>query len=78
MKLIVLVASFSAISTVVLLRTNALTCFSCGYREDIDGTRTAINEQGKDIPFCGEDKLSNNSNVPTEDAAPVIDKYLTE
>ena len=71
MKLIFVVASIFTISTVVILRANALTCFSCGYKEDKDGHRTAIEEPGENVTFCGTDKLSNSSTVPTEQAAPV-------
>ena len=71
MKLIFVVASLFAISTVVVLRANALSCFSCGYKEDKDGHRTAIEEPGENVTFCGTDKLSNSSTVPTEEAAPV-------
>ena len=71
MKLVFVVASLFAISTVVILRANALTCFSCGYKEDKDGHRTQIDEPGENVTFCGTDKLSNSSTVPTEEAAPV-------
>ena len=73
MKLIFVVASLFTIFTVVVLRANALTCFSCGYKEDKDGHRTAIDEPGENVTYCGTDKLNNTS--PTEEAAPVIFQF---
>ena len=71
MKLIFVVTALFTISTVVILRANALTCFSCGYKEDKDGHRTEIDDPSENITYCGTDKLSNSSTVPTEVAAPV-------
>ena len=71
MKLIFVVTALFTISTVVILRANALTCFSCGYKEDKDGHRTEIDDPRENITYCGTDKLSNSSTVPTEVAAPV-------
>lgn len=71
MKLLIFLAFFSAILALVFFQVEGLTCYSCGYREDADGTRTEIPNTYEDVPFCGVDNLNDTSNVHTEEA-PVV------
>ena len=79
MKSIIFLASFSVIFSSILPQVNSqdINCYSCGYREDVaTGKRTKLDEPGETVDFCGEDKIADNPNVPTEMAPPVSRQIL--
>ena len=65
---ILILAVLLSISAYVLSQN--IECYNCGYREDASGKRTKIPMEYIDVPFCGEDNLSN-STAPHEPTFPV-------
>ena len=62
-------AVLAYISNVSLLVTGdgVINCFSCGYLELANGTRTEITGD-ENVPFCGVDNLNETMNAPTKPA----------
>ena len=70
-----ILAILLSISAYVLSQN--IECYNCGYREDASGKRTKIPMEYIDVPFCGEDNLSN-STAPHEPTFPVCNSSLNQ
>ena len=64
-----LLAVLAFVSNVSLLvrGDGVINCFSCGYLELANGTRTEITGD-ENVPFCGVDNLNETMNAPTKPA----------
>jgi len=62
-----MVLAFLSNVSLLVIGDGVINCFSCGYLELANGTRTEI-EGDENVPFCGVDNLNETMNAPTEPA----------
>ena len=65
--LFLMVLAFVSNVSLLVIGDGVINCFSCGYLELANGTRTEI-EGDENVPFCGVDNLNETMNAPTEPA----------
>ena len=64
---VLIVLAFVSNVSLLVIGDGVINCFSCGYLELANGTRTEI-EGDENVPFCGVDNLNETMNAPTEPA----------